>query len=347
MIVNDKLMYKDEVVGAEKMPEVNGGFWARTEVIGGHGIEKNALGISSIKEVVFKEHNMVPLGGVQYAMSKLFNITAPIKVPSLYETNGIGRPDLSIEDYANKTFPAANGDANGYQTQFAIPCTSDETPVKSLIYPPGHGIFLFGIGRVGDGTNNITQYPVSYIDNSIESSIISSNGAKLPGVMIPFRYTKGELTEAEQTAYHGIKTLSNGYTGYYLKSFESEPMIRNYYKTSDDSEYYDEADNTVWSSNTAAHIDTFTEIVLKVSAADTKEFAEINGVTDSNIINTFALYTGIYDPEDLDITNPITGASVTYPKDYRNITLFSKFTIQNEPLQLNKDLDIIYRVYGC
>ena len=347
MIVNDKLMYKDKIVGAVKMPQISNGFWARTEVIGGHGIHKSKLGYSVLDEQVFSEHNMVPIGGVMYAMSNLFQVSSTIKIPTLYEMNGIGRPDISIEDFEGKTFPSATGDKIPYQTQFPIPCTADETPVKSLIYPPGHGVFLFGVGRIGDGTNNINQYPVSYIDNSIESSIVASNGNKLPGVMLPFRYTKGELTEAEQTVYHGLKKDTNGYTGYYLKSFESEPIIRNYYKTSDDSEYYDEVDNTVWTSNTASHIDTFTEIILKVGSNDIKEWAEINGVKDNNVVNTFALFTGIYDPEDLEITNPITNAVVSYPKDYRNVSMFSKFTIQNEPLDLNKDLDIIYRVYGC
>ena len=77
-----------EVVG-------HGGLWARTEVIGGYGeVNINPLGKSTIGETLFRDHNIVPIGGVSYVMEQMFGINEnQIYVPSMYEVNGIGLPN--------------------------------------------------------------------------------------------------------------------------------------------------------------------------------------------------------------------------------------------------------------
>ena len=134
--------------------------------------------------------------------------------------------------------------------------------------------------------------------------------------------------------------------GYYLKAFETEPIIRHYYKSSDDSEYYDEVNNTVWTSYNTSPIDSFTEIVLKIGKNDVKEWAEATNGLESSKVNTVALFSGDYNPYGYSGLNSM-GELVALPPDYQNVELFSKLTIPTEPLQINKDLDIIYRVYGC
>ena len=45
--------------------------WVKTQILGGYGLHKNSQGISELDEVVFDRTNMVPLGGVQFAMEML------------------------------------------------------------------------------------------------------------------------------------------------------------------------------------------------------------------------------------------------------------------------------------
>lgn len=335
LLLQDKIFQKpDEIfMGATPMPKLHsGGFWARTRIMGGYDLQTGPNGISSLGETVFDTTNMVPLGGVQYAMCRIFEAEPTINVPTLYDQLGIGLPNRFIEDFTNYQYdvPALNGD-NG---------------MKNFVYPPGHHVCLFGVGITGSAENNVTQFPVDYTENSIAMSKIMSDGTLLDGVMIPFRFTANELTEAEQTKYFGRKKHENGITGYYLKRFETEPIIRHYYATTDDAEYLDEVDNTVWTSFNPSPIDTFTELILKVNRHDVKAWATANNGLESCRINTVALFSGIYNPygySDVDESGKIT----SLPPDYQNVQMFSKLTIPTEPLQLNKDLDIIYRVYGC
>ncbi|HAU88257.1 MAG TPA: hypothetical protein DCW90_23115 [Lachnospiraceae bacterium] len=331
MIVKDKLcIAKDMTV---PMPELHhSGLWARTEIKGGYGIKQHPSGYSVLGEEVFSTENMVPLGGVQYAMSRIFEAAPTISVPTIYDQSGIGLPNKFIEDYDTYTYP--------------VPATSSEPQEKTLQYPVGHRVCLFGIGITGSAENNVSQFPVDYKENSINMSRITTDGTILDGVMIPFRYTANELTEAEQTKYFGRKSNADGTTSYFLKAFETDVIIRHYYKTADTEEYIDAVDNTVWSQVSATKIDTFAEIVLKVSARDVKQWAEATSGIEKSKLNTIALFTGDYNPKGYSGVS-MTGDEVTLAPDFQNVTMFSKLTIPTEPLELNKDLDIIYRVYGC
>ena len=332
-ILKDKLMAGDKIKGALPMPNLSSnGFWARTQVIGGYGVKYGPTGISSLDEQVFSTHNMVPLGGVQYAMSKIFDAPPSIYVPTIYEQLGIGLPNKPIEDFV--------------PYQYDIPAISGDTQLKNTEYPLGHHVCMFGIGITGTAENNITQIPVEYTENSITMTRLTDDGTLLDGVMIPFRYTANDLTEVEQTKYFGKKQLDDGIMAYYLKRFETEPVIRHYYKTTDDADYIDAVDNTVWSSFSKSPIDTFTELVLKINSRDVKQWAEANDGLESCRVNTVALFAGVYNPFGYTGTDSM-GQNIVLGPDYQNVTMFSKLTIPVEPLQLNKDLDIIYRVYGC
>jgi hypothetical protein len=77
-------------------------------------------------------------------------------------------------------------------------------------------------------------------------------------------------------------------------------------------------------------VESFTEIVLKVSKKDIKEWFIHLEQEDRTRINTIALFNGQYNNND-----------------YRDVRLFSKLCINPEYLNLSKDLNIIYRVYGA
>ena len=78
------------------MPQLHrSGINKRTEILAGYDYT-TFNGISSLGETVFKEENMVPIGGCQYSFESLFGIKGPLNVPTLYETSGgtIGLPDV-------------------------------------------------------------------------------------------------------------------------------------------------------------------------------------------------------------------------------------------------------------
>lgn len=313
--LKDELPLKADRIGSQR------GFWVKTEILGGYGIHKNPVtGISELDETIFTSKNTVCIGGVQYAMEQIFGISGPITVPTLYSQMGIGAAD---KNYTGREIDVPDG-----------------TGKHTMPYAYGNRICLFGIGLsgYGGGENAITKYPVDYRENAIQNVKSGSDGTSLNGLMIPFRYTTQDLSSTDQTKYFGIKTdSSTGYTSYFLKRFETEPNIYHYWNTSgtvdgseDDASEVTQAE--VWDSTRTTAVLSLTEITLKVSNKDVKEYFEITGSLGDPRFNTVALYDAIYDADE---------------SDYRNVRMFSKLYIPNENLSLSKDLDLIYRVYGA
>lgn len=318
-IHNDHLIFNDQIAGQAK------GLWARTEVIAGYGLTRNKDGISDLGEVVFRTRNMVPIGGVQYAMEKIFGVTTDqIAVPSLYELTGIGLPDTANPgSSADERFLTPDGE-------------------KSVIYRLGHNVCLFGVGITGSAENTITEYKVDYRENAIDMHKTLTDNTVLVGEMLPFRYTSETLTATERKNYFGKKTGSDGKTGFYLKRFEQPAEIYHVRKTGEEIEDEEErqlvSSSEVWEyTNGINNVETYTEMVLKISKKDIKQwFIEIEQ-EDKARINTLALYSGRFVKNTDDPTDD---------GDYEDVYMFSKLCIPTEPLSLTKDLEIIYRVYG-
>lgn len=307
MRINDTINLNDRM-GNGRNP-----FWVKTEIIGGHGIHVNPLtGVSELDEVIFGPvHNTVTISGVQYAMEMIFGTTGPITIPTLYDELGIG--------LANETF-----------TDMKV---SDPNGEYTMPYHFGNRVCLFGIGLTGSAENSITKYPVDYREKSIEISKTAEDGTQLEGVMLPFRYTSQSLTETEQKSYFG-KKVSGGYTGYYLKRFENDPVIKHLWNTgSTDEDSEEEVTNgEVWDSSRTTAVQSFTEMQLKITEKDIKEYFNETGRIDEPRLNTIALFFGDYKTEQAD---------------YANVRMFSKLYIPTENVSLSKDLDLIYRVYGA
>ena len=134
--MSNKLI-KDKISLTDKTSP-SGGLWARTEVIGGYGeVNINPFGKSTLGEVCFRNHNIVPIGGVSYVMQNIFGVNeTQINIPTLYEETGIG--------YQNST-PATE--------TYASP-----TGNKSIIYRYGHLVQLYGVGITGTAENDISIY---------------------------------------------------------------------------------------------------------------------------------------------------------------------------------------------
>ena len=158
--------------------------------------------------------------------------------------------------------------------------------------------------------------------------------------MIPFRYTAETLNSTERKMYFGKKKDDKGITGYYLKKFESDPVIKHIWKTGEEAEEETLIPSSdVWTNTAGLNaVETFTEIILKISKKDVKEWFIALEQPDRTRINTIALFNGQY--------VPYQGSGDIYG-DYRDVRLFSKLCINPEYLNLSKDLNIIYRIYGA
>lgn len=303
------------------------GLWADTEIIIGHGYHDGGYGKSYLDEKIDIVKNTVPICGVQTAMQYLFGVKGPIEVPTLYDSNGIGHPNIDVDEKYN----------------YLKPNHSDEhdpmsgSTLNRPLYNTGHHVHLFGVGVTGTAENNITVHKVGYREMSIDM-----NGEP-NGIMYPLRYTASELDGSEKTKYFGKKyDDATGATGYYLKRFENEPQIKHIWKTQDNMD----SDNEILVDNDNLHdntrndaIQSFTEMHLQITKKDLKEFFRDKlNQPESCRFNCIALYDGYY-TEQGKSDNDLFG-------DYANVRLFSKLNIPTEHLSLQKDLEIIYRVYG-
>ena len=309
LTVKDKFNLND-TVNMPNMP--SSGIWARTEVIGGYGdVNINPLGKSTLGEVCFRQHNIVPIGGVSYVMEQMFGVKeSQITVPTLYSETGIGAANSTPP---TETYSSPNGN-------------------KSIIYRYGHFVQLFGIGITGTAENDVSIYKPDYREKSIALSKVNADGLTVTGTMLPFRYTAETLTSSERKQYFGKKSDSSGNIAYYLKKFESDPVIKHIWKTGEDVDNETLVPSSdVWTNTSGMNdVESFTEIIIKIGKKDVKEWFINLEQEDRTRINTIALFNGQY-----------TGS------DYRDVRLFSKLCINPEYLNLNKDLNIIYRVYGA
>ena len=275
---------------------------------------------------------MVVIGGCQYVMEKLFGFPCDqITIPTLYEmtkegggsgitasSGPIGRPDSTPP---TETYPAPNKDGE-----------------RTIVYRYGNIVQCFGIGTTGVAENDVTVHPVDYREKSIDVQKVNLDGNTVYGTMLPFRYTSETLSKDDRKKYFGKRKDDQGVTQYYLKRFETAPVIKHIWKTGEDVEeetLVSSAD--VWSNASGLNpVESFVEIILKITKKDVKEWFILLEQEERTRINTIALFTGEYVKDDTDPTDD---------GDFRDVRMFSKLTIPVEYLSLNKDLNILYRVY--
>jgi hypothetical protein len=314
-----EIRVKDSISFKDNWSLSKSGLWARTEVIGGYGeVHENPFGKSTLDEVCFRQHNIVPIGGVSYVMEQMFGVKeSQITIPTMYTNNGIGKKNSGVP---TETYITPNGE-------------------KTVIYRYGHFVQLFGIGITGTAENDVTMYHPDYRENDITLSKVNSDGLTVTGTLLPFRFTQSALDSNERKQYFGKKTNEEGITGYYLKRFETEPTIKHIWKTGedvDDEELISDAD--VWENMSGLNaVESFVEIYIKITKKDVKEWFISLEQEDRTRINTLALFNGQF----------VAGENAADNGDYRDVRLFSKLCINPEYLNLSKDLSILYRVYGA
>lgn len=173
--------------------------------------------------------------------------------------------------------------------------------------------FMIGI----DGCTDVfdTVQPVSIKERHIKS-------------LVPFRMveTKEDLDQTEADKYK-LKVTEDGYYKYYMKGFETEPVIKV---------EYDEVGNPPVPSNVdelegMPIINTYLQYVLKINVNDVREFfITSGGGLKKARVNTLGLVTG-------------------YPSDNGDLKgchLFSKINFNNEAFDNDtKELTVIYKIY--
>lgn len=182
---------------------------------------------------------------------------------------------------------------------------------------------LFNIGLGGCGSNYADIHTTLDQENTIQQ-------------MIPFRIVDDPASlGADKSKYWFKKLLAdkNKYA-YYLKKFESTPTVHCLFKDGVD----DEHDGTALTGNPANYtrtegIETFVEIVLRLTKEDLREYFELYDNPDYPRFNTMGLCIGK------------KGTTAAGEPEYKDVYQFSILNFSNEMLHFDKELDIIYRVY--
>lgn len=187
------------------------------------------------------------------------------------------------------------------------------------LYADTH-VCLFGVGVGGCGDSIRSVKDVNFVEREIFE-------------MVPFRITDEDLNPSEQKKYF-FKMEKDNKTHYYLKTFEQQPVIKALWKDSDDQdEDGSEVEAGVHESTRTEPIETFVEMILKITKKDVRDYFELYGDIEQCRINSIGLFTGAK-------RNLSDGTT-----DYQQVKLFSKLNIPNEMLTLKKDLTIVYRIY--
>lgn len=194
-----------------------------------------------------------------------------------------------------------------------------ENPIEEK-YPKNTCVCLYGVGIGGCGDSSLSVLNVNFYEREIFD-------------MVPFRVTDEELNDVDKQKYWFKRQESDGKTSYFLKTFEQEPVIKVLWKDGEKDEDGSEVSTGVHDTVRTEPIETFVELVLKITKKDVREYFEINGDIDAARINSIGLFTGI--------KSTLSDGT----EDFKQVKLFSKLNIPNEMLILQKDMTIIYRIY--
>lgn len=183
-----------------------------------------------------------------------------------------------------------------------------------------------GIGGCGDAFG-------SRVEVKFQEREIGQNG--FSNQMIPFRVVSEPFdpTDPNAAKYWLRNKRDDDYYEYYGKSFETDPVIKVLYQDGVDGEDGTEVEKDVYNTTRTDPIEVFLEMNLKITQKDLREYFEHLDQVEAARFNTIGLFVGRRTEID-------TGYI-----DYTNVKLFSKVTLDNEPLANSKSLTMIYRIF--
>lgn len=250
MEVNDNICLSDKTGSDIRKP-----LWTKTRIIGGYDPYIDKYGITRLGETLFDDENMVTIGGVQYAMEKIFNTSGPTSV-----SNAIGY--LNDEGIGSQTYST----------------TSDT-------YPDGHCVCLWGLGLGGAAENTSTVLDVQYRETNISEMI------PFRFTNETFEAEEGDQYFGKRTEVVNGEER----TAYYLKTFESKPKIYHRWDSGEIGVDGPELTGETLVTDTSNKIETYTEITLRINPIELKEWFDLRYNIEEVRFNSLALYTGVYD----------------------------------------------------
>lgn len=179
-------------------------------------------------------------------------------------------------------------------------------------------VFLFSVGVDGGGYEPSQVYPVNY------------GKWCSPGDLVPFRYQPltSDIPDELKDSYFGKKTYeTQNRIAYYFKGFDTDPTFHQQYidGTPIDSNIYD--------SEKEDEIETYVELVLKITKDDCREFFRATTGPNTARINSLQLLTAWAKTID----------GVKYYQDIRPLTKLH-FPLESL-IDITKSIKIIYHLY--
>lgn len=179
-------------------------------------------------------------------------------------------------------------------------------------------VFLFSVGVDGGGREPSQIYPVNYGKWTI------------PGDLVPFRYVPltEDLGEELKDSYFGKKTYdAQSRIAYYFKAFDMEPTFHQQYVDGTP------IDSNIYNSEKEDEIETYVELVLKITKEDCREFFRATTGPNTARINSIQLLTAWKKTID----------GVDYYQDIRPLTKLH-FPLESL-IDITKSIKIIYHLY--
>lgn len=178
-------------------------------------------------------------------------------------------------------------------------------------------IALFGCGTGGAQLD---------FGNVVATDIKQNNVKEL----IPMRYGAA-LTGVDAGKYFLKANNSDGATfSWYLKEFDSAPVIKSYWKNAVDSEGEGtEITEDISNSVRAEGIETYAQFELSLNTNDVREYFVANGNLKMARYNTFGIYTG----EKIG-------------DEYGNVRLYAVVNFNNRDVSLANSASFVYRLYS-
>lgn len=207
--------------------------------------------------------------------------------------------------------------------QEVTPSYNDVLALDNTVHeaPPSEAdekVFLFSVGVDGGGSEPSQIFPVNYAKWTD------------PGDLVPFRYPAltADLGEELRDSYYGRKTYdAQNRIAYYFKAFDIEPTFHQ--------QYIDGTpiDGNIYASEKEDEVETYIELVLKITKEDCREFFRATTGPNTARINSLQLLTGWAKTVD----------GIKYYQDIRPLTKLH-FPLESL-IDITKSIKIIYHLY--
>lgn len=148
--------------------------------------------------------------------------------------------------------------------------------------------------------------------------------------LIPIRYG-ASLTGTDANKYYMKAANSDGSTySWYLKEFDSTPVIKSFWKNAVDSEGDGtEITEDISGSTKTEGIETYAQFELSMNTNDAREYFVTTGNLKMARYNSFGIYTG-----------------EKVGDEYGNVRLYAVINFNNRDLSLSSSANFVYRLYS-